>query len=514
MYLNKIIREPRVLLMYPPEQNWEKTLCKPNGSLAYPMLGGALRRIGVDVEVYDACVGNDDDNYKDFFFNPTKLKTGLLRTGVSDERILEVVKDFDIIGLTSIFSLQETMVLHCCKLIKKHYPEKLLLSGGVNARYRHEVFLNAGFDIICTSESEVTIEEIIKVYRSGSKDWSSVPKIVFKKNDKIINTSQFGKVIWDLDELPIPAWDLLPNERYWEIGRPHGGHFKDGVELKYALMMTSLGCPFHCSFCHIANETKGSLADDIGRFRVKSDERVLEELLHLRDEIGVKQVFIEDDSIFGKKKRAIRMLKKVIGLGLDILDVNGVNIIHLTTGADRKPDIEVLELLVEAGFSEISLAFESANARIIRKWCSNKWNPYRIDVEALVKACKKAGIRVSANYMIGFPDETRKEIDETIEFAKKNVEYGLDESAVFLTMPLPGTPMFDYCIKNNNLPKNYNIDKMQWTRANMINTPVPPDELEYLRQKAWEDLNRPEFKKNRNEWCAVGQKIDKQNLEN
>ena len=53
-----MLREPRVLLLYPPEQNWSDTLCKPNGSLAYPMLGGALRDIGVDVEVYDACVGH------------------------------------------------------------------------------------------------------------------------------------------------------------------------------------------------------------------------------------------------------------------------------------------------------------------------------------------------------------------------------------------------------------------------------------------------------------------------
>ena len=85
-----MFKDPRVLLLYPPEQNWPETLCKPNGSLAYPMLGGALRDINVDVEVYDACVGNKDDDLKKFFFNPTELETGLLRTGVSDERILQI----------------------------------------------------------------------------------------------------------------------------------------------------------------------------------------------------------------------------------------------------------------------------------------------------------------------------------------------------------------------------------------------------------------------------------------
>ena len=49
-------KNPRVLLLYPPEQNWPDTLCKPNGSLAYPMLGGALRDINIDVEVYHLIV--------------------------------------------------------------------------------------------------------------------------------------------------------------------------------------------------------------------------------------------------------------------------------------------------------------------------------------------------------------------------------------------------------------------------------------------------------------------------
>jgi radical SAM superfamily enzyme YgiQ (UPF0313 family) len=490
----------RVLLLYPPEQNWPDTLCKPNGSLAYPMIGGALRDIDVDVEIFDACVGNYNDNYKDFFFSPTELGSGLLRTGVSDDRILQVVKDFDFVGITSIFSSQETMVLYCCKLIKKHFPEKILFSGGVNARARYNIFLDVGFDIVCTSESELTIKEIMKVYRSGSRDWSSVPKILFRKDNKTINTSHMGDIIWNLDELPMPAWDLLPNERYWEIRRPHGGHFEDDEELKYVSMMTSLGCPFACSYCHIADETKGSMAGEIGRFRVKSDERVLDELLFLRDVIGAKQVFVEDDSIFGMKRRAIQMLKKIIGIGLEILDVNGVNVIHLTKKG--KPDIEVIELLAAAGFRDIVLPFESANHRIIKKWCSNKWKVEQFDVKNLVKEIKRVGMRVAANYMIGFPDETEDEIIQTIDFAKENMTYGLDASNFFMVMPLPGTPMFEEVTLNGQLPKDYNIDKMQWTKANMVNTSIPPEKLEEIRQKAWEDCNLTYHIKNRQNWVV------------
>jgi radical SAM superfamily enzyme YgiQ (UPF0313 family) len=117
-----------------------------------------------------------------------------------------------------------------------------------------------------------------------------------------------------------------------------------------------------------------------------------------------------------------------------------------------------------------------------------------------VKEIKRVGMRVAANYMVGFPDETEKEIKETIDFAKQNMSYGLDASNFFLVMPLPGTPMFDEVMRNGQLPKDYNIDRMQWTKANMINTSIPPNKLEELRQQAWEDCNLSDHIKNRKNW--------------
>ena len=130
------MKEIKILFLYPPEQSWPKTMVKPNGSLAYPYLGGALRDINVESYVYDSCVGNDDDDLNNFFYNGTPLPGGMIRTGVNDQRILEIASNYDAIGITSIFSQQETQVLHCAKIIKKQFPNKLLFSGGVNAKSR------------------------------------------------------------------------------------------------------------------------------------------------------------------------------------------------------------------------------------------------------------------------------------------------------------------------------------------------------------------------------------------
>ena len=480
------IKNLKILLLYPPEQNWPDTMCKPNGSLAYPMIGGALLEAGYDTHVFDACVGNDKDDLNDMFYKSTPLPSGMLRTGVSNKRILEEVADYDVIGITSIFSHQETMALDTIRLIKKNLPNKLIITGGVNARHRMKKFFDAGVDLICTSEAENTIVDICQAYEKGVTDFSNIPRVVFSHNGVPTFSTARGDIIWNLDDLPLPAWNLLPNERYWKIGRPHGGHFNKDEELKYASMVTSMGCPFSCTFCHIAGETNNSSAGPIGRFRIKSNERVMHELDILRD-LGVKQIFIEDDSLLGKKRRAVRLIKKVIGSGFEILDVNGVNIVHLLK--DGQPDIELIELLAEVGFRDIVLPFESANPRIIKKYCSNKWDISNSNVTDLIKVCKQRGLRIAGNFMLGYPDESLEEVMNTVYYASERMSDGLDAANFFLVMPLPGTPMFDEAVAKGQLPKNYNPDKMHWQKANMFNTPVAPDKLEEIRDKAWLDIN-------------------------
>ena len=186
---------PKVTLLYPPEQNWPGSMCKPNGSLAYPMLGGALLEQNIDTKVFDACVGNDKDNLKEVFYKQTKLPSGMLRTGVSSKRILDEISDSDIIGITSIFSHQETMVLDTARLIKNAFPEKILVTGGVNARNRVKKFFSNGFDIICTSESEKTIVEIVRQVEKGTNDFSSIPMIYYRNGDGFVQSQIKGEII-------------------------------------------------------------------------------------------------------------------------------------------------------------------------------------------------------------------------------------------------------------------------------------------------------------------------------
>jgi anaerobic magnesium-protoporphyrin IX monomethyl ester cyclase len=70
---------------------------------------------------------------------------------------------------------------------------------------------------------------------------------------------------------------------------------------------------------------------------------------------------------------------------------------------------------------------------------------------------------------------------------------GLDSSNFFLVMPLPGTPLFESAMAEGYLPLDWNPDRMNWTKANMVNTEVPPQELEELRDRAWREINNQDY---------------------
>jgi radical SAM superfamily enzyme YgiQ (UPF0313 family) len=468
-------------------------MVKPNGgSLAYPQLAGALLAAGIEVKVFDACVGNDKDNLETTFFRSTPLASGLLRTGVSDARILEEVADCDIIGLTSIFSAQESMVLMAASLVKKHFPEKLIVAGGVNARARKERFFAHGVDVVCLSEADRTIVHIANAVKAGSRDFSNISSVAFKADGKtIINKTKATDVIWNLDEQALPAWNLLPMERYWKIRRPLGGVFAPEDDVRYASIMTSLGCIFSCTYCHIAGETEETEAGPIGKFRIKSDDRVFEEVASLKA-IGVNTIFIEDDTLFGHKKRGIRLMRKLIAANSAFMCVNGLNIAHLMN--HNEPDEELIGVLAEAGVKELDLPFESATPRILAKYATNKWSVTKFNIKKLIAKCLEAGIRLNGAFMIGFPDETREEIETTVRYAERMSAEGLNSVAVSLVLPLPGTPLYDQVVAEGKLSPDFDIDKMHWMRANMINTPVPAEELEQIRQDAWERFNPESFK--------------------
>jgi len=483
------IREPKFLLMYPPQRfNTRFGVVKPEGSLGIVYLAGALREEGYSVEILDCCVGNERYTFEQSFCRQTPLSNNLIRVGMSKEAIIQEAKNYDVIGISSIFTVQTAMVEEIVKTLSLAYPEKIIVLGGINARSQLDRFFNSGATVICLSESEKTILGIGNILRKGSYDFSSLSAIAFK-NDGKINITPPGLIEQNLDKLPIPAWDILPLDRYWRIARPQGSVFIPDKHVPYASVMTSRGCPFSCIFCHTSAEGEGSISGNIKKLRQKSVERVIKEISLLKN-LGVKHIFFNDDALLVNKKRALIIFRELINLRLELNGVNGVNLSQLYTNKSGhlEVDDELLVTMAEAGFRRLMFPVESGSQRIINKYVSRKVNLSKYDIPLLIKRVKALGIEVASCYLIGYPDETYEEVMQTLICAKKHLDAGVNYVNITIATPYPGTELYEYAIREDSLLPNIDLADLDWTQPSM-KTLIEPWVLEFLSTKGWEFIN-------------------------
>jgi radical SAM superfamily enzyme YgiQ (UPF0313 family) len=297
---------------------------------------------------------------------------------------------------------------------------------------------------------------------------------------------------------------MLPLKKYWDISRPHGGQFPEGQRIQYASLQTSRGCPYQCLYCHISKEDEDGVAGNIGKFRLKSIDRVIRELELLKS-LGVEYVFFEDDSLFAKKPRAYKLFQLVKEMGMKLLDVNGINIAHMqknfngTLGADD----EFIGILADAGFSFLTLPFESSSQRLLDKYSTSKWQVRLTNTAQLLKSLEAHNIRAAGNYMIGYPDESEMEIQETILMAKRHIEEGLNHALFFSVVPFPGSKLYDMVIANGQLDAEFDPDTMRWTKSILRGLAMPAETLERVRQLAWLTVNRSDYVK-----YKIGQRVE------
>ena len=113
---------------------------KPEGSLGLMYLAGALRDKNYPVTILDTTVGNDKYTLKETFYNEIILPDGMIRVGMSIEDIIKEVKDYDVIGISAIFTAQTRMVKEVVQAIRNTYPKKLIILGGGNAKAQMQFF--------------------------------------------------------------------------------------------------------------------------------------------------------------------------------------------------------------------------------------------------------------------------------------------------------------------------------------------------------------------------------------
>jgi len=199
-------------------------------------------------------------------------------------------------------------------------------------------------------------------------------------------------------------------------------------------MLTSRGCPYQCLYCHRPHMGK--------HFRARSPENVVEEMEICRG-MGIKEILIYDDTFNVDKKRVLDICSLIEQRNLSInFDVRA--------RIDRM-DKELLVALKNAGCIRIHYGIESANQRILdilHKGITVE------QAERVMKETRKTGIETLAYFMIGNPTETRSEILNTINFAKKIQP---DYAHFAVTTPYPSTPLFNLGLEKGIMNDRWKI---------------------------------------------------------
>ena len=386
-----------VLLINPPSTYSLKSelgVVSPPLSLAY--LASTIRENGYSVKIVDAIA--EDSNLRDLAY--------VLRR-----------EDPDVVGITATTPMIMD-AYEVAKLAKTLNPNVTVVVGGPHVTFIPEYTLDECpyIDYIVRSEGEKIFLNLLNALDKNLEP-KDVRGITYR-SDGVIKSNPPEPLIANLDILPIPAYDLLPLDKYNFNG------------VRYGTVITSRGCPYRCVFCS-SSRLMG------GIFRAHSPKRVLQELSILRNEFNVKEIEFLDDTFTLNRRRAREISKRIIEEDLDISwsASSRVNTFDLETGY----------LMHKAGAHTIYFGLESGTKKIL-EFIDKKITTDQS--KKAVKVAKKIGLNALGSFVIGFPIETRDDIEQTINFAK-NV--GVDYAQFTIATPYPGTGLWDYALKYNLL---------------------------------------------------------------
>lgn len=380
----------RILLVNPPWVRRKDNVWDNVASVMPPLglawMAAVLEQNGHKVRILDAHAERVDLDHFPFY--------------------LRQLGQFELVGITATTALIING-LEIARMVKSELPHAVVILGGVHPTVLpDEVLTEPAVDLVVRGEGERTISQL-----AAEKPLEQIQGISFRSGQVIQHNPDQG-LIEDVDSLPMPAYHLLPMDKYY----PAIGAAKRRPAVS---MLATRGCSGRCTFCY---RIFGK------RLRVRSGRKVAEEAKFLQDNYGIKEICFYDDTFTVLKREVYAFCQALEDLKID-----------LTWSCFSRTDTVDEELLMrmkESGCHQIMYGIESASAEILRK-IGKRTNVEQS--EHAIHMAQKAGLDVRAAFMIGNPGETTHTMKETLVFAIR-----LDPELVTfnITTPFPGTEMF------------------------------------------------------------------------
>jgi radical SAM superfamily enzyme YgiQ (UPF0313 family) len=309
---------------------------------------------------------------------------------------------------------------------------KVMMLGGHVAALPERTLTEEACDFVARDEGFFALVDLLSAMRASRDPALSAVRGLGYRVDQRMVLNPAAPLLMDLDaEIPGVAWDLLPMDRY----RAHNWHGFGGVPRQpYAAIYTTLGCPYHCSFCCIqapfrSGEQALGMKPGANSYRFWSPDRVVEEIDRLAGTYGVRNIKIADEMFVLNDRHVLGICDRIIERGYDL------NIWAYARVDTVKPSM--LDRLKRAGFNWLAIGIESASERVL----AGAGKAYRVDETfAVVERVKAAGINVIGNFVFGLPEDTIDTMRATLDLA---LELNCEFANFYSAMAYPGSPLYD-----------------------------------------------------------------------
>jgi radical SAM superfamily enzyme YgiQ (UPF0313 family) len=332
-----------------------------------------------------------------------------------------------------------------CSTIKERAPDQpILLLGGHVAALPERTLREEEADFVAAGEGLHTLVGLVEALKSPVPELGNVPGLLYWDRGQVRQNAGMP-LVGDLDlQMPNIAWDLLPMTKY----RAHNWHCLDGRDRQpYAALYTTLGCPYHCSFCCIqapfkAGEEAAGIKSTVNTYRSWSPDAVLAQIDTLVTKYGVRNIKIADEMFVLKPRHVLGICDRIIERGYDL------NIWAYTRVDTIKEGM--LPKLKAAGFNWLAVGIEAGDGRV-RADVDKGFG--QDDVFRVVQEIRASGINVIANYIFGLPEDDLDTMRATLDMA---IELNCEFANFYSAMAYPGSPLYTVAVRQNlPLPKEW-----------------------------------------------------------
>lgn len=313
----------------------------------------------------------------------------------------------EVVGIYCMVSMR----VECLWFARQLRPRsRLLVAGGPLPTCDPNAFLD-DFDIVVRGEAEQTMAELLAVLDQPDK-LNRIPGIVYKTPEgEVVNTND-RPFIQNLDSLPSPARQLLPNHSYIQFGKKKYGY-------AITTVMTTRGCPYRCEFC--SNVVFGS------SYRERSAINVVDEIESALA-LGYDRISFADDVFTLNKNRVLQICSEINHRGLDFK--------WECLGRVDAMDAGIARAMKSAGCERIFFGIESGSDHMLE--LMNK-KITTAQARQAVEIAHQAGLQVGGFFIVCYPGDTNATVLQTLHFA---TSLPLDYLGLSMPYPLPGADLF------------------------------------------------------------------------